>query len=50
MMDMIALIQSVGFPVAVTLWFMMRMEKILTSNTDAILQLKTVIVAHLAKV
>lgn len=37
------LISSVGFPIAVTLWFMLRTEKIITENTRALEALKDMV-------
>ncbi len=37
--EILNLIQSVGFPIAITLWFMFRTEKIINANTLAIIEL-----------
>lgn len=34
-LDIISLIKEVGFPVAVTFWFMFRTEKVIDRNTQA---------------
>jgi hypothetical protein len=34
--DIIAAIQSVGFPVVMVLWFMLRTEKVIAANTAAL--------------
>lgn len=40
MMDeFIQIISNVGFPIAMCLYFMLRMEKVLNNNTKAILKL-----------
>ena len=39
----VGLISSLGFPIFVCLWFMLRTEKIIKSNTDALNSLKTII-------
>jgi len=33
--ELIAVISNVGFPIAVTLWFMFRTENVINANTDA---------------
>lgn len=33
--EVIALVSNVGFPIAVTLWFMFRTERVINANTDA---------------
>lgn len=33
-----SLISSVGFPIFVALWFMFRLEKIITNNTAALIR------------
>jgi len=38
-MDFVVLVQSVGFPIAITLWFMLRTEKVIQRNTDAFIKL-----------
>lgn len=35
-----SLISSVGFPIFVSLWFMLRTEKVIQSNTEALLGIK----------
>lgn len=37
------LISTVGFPIAITLWFMLRTEKVIQNNTDTLTQIKVVI-------
>ncbi len=32
--ELIFFINSVGFPIVITLWFMFRVEKIIKNNTD----------------
>lgn len=39
-MEFTDLISSVGFPIAVCIWFMFRTEKIIKDNTAAIRELK----------
>ena len=39
MIDWTTVISNVGFPIAVTLWFMFRVEKIINKNTEAIREL-----------
>jgi len=34
--EILDLIQSVGFPIAVSLWFMFRMERVIKSNTSVL--------------
>lgn len=43
-MDYVSLIQTLGFPIFVVVWFMFRTEKVLTSNTKAIQELTTAII------
>ena len=38
-LEIINLIQNVGFPIFVCLYFMLRFEKILKSNTEALIAL-----------
>lgn len=33
--ELVALVSNVGFPIAVTLWFMFRTENVINANTDA---------------
>lgn len=35
-------ISTVGFPIAITMWFMLRTEKVISSNTEALNQIKVV--------
>lgn len=35
--DYIAIIQGVGFPIAVSVWFMFRMEKVIQKNTEVLI-------------
>ena len=39
--EWITLISQVGFPIAITLWFMFRMEKVINRNTDALEKLES---------
>ena len=41
--DWINLIQDVGFPIFVVVWFMFRTEKIIQANTEAIIALSAVV-------
>jgi hypothetical protein len=41
--EAISLIQTVGFPIFVVIWFMFRTEKVLKANTEAILNLTKLI-------
>jgi hypothetical protein len=36
-------ISTVGFPIAITMYLLFRMEKVITANTEAILSLKELI-------
>lgn len=36
-MDYINLISNVGFPISITLWFMLRTEKVINANTEALI-------------
>jgi|WetSurMetagenome_2_1015567.scaffolds.fasta_scaffold273405_2 hypothetical protein len=47
--DIIQLIQTLGFPIVVTLWFMYRTDKVITENTIITKELKEVIVAYCRK-
>jgi hypothetical protein len=38
------LIGSLGFPIVVTLWFMLRTEKVISANTAVMEQIKLVMV------
>lgn len=38
MEEAIAIVQSVGFPIFVTIWFMVRTEKVIDRNTQAFIQ------------
>ena len=50
MMDeYIALIAQYGFPIVMCLWFMMRTEKIITKNTEAIDKLSDVVIRLCAR-
>jgi len=33
--EVVPLISNLGFPIAVSLWFMFRTEKVMNANTDA---------------
>jgi len=37
------LISTVGFPIAITLWFMLRTEKVISNNTDMLNQIRVII-------
>lgn len=41
--ELIDLISSVGFPIVVTTWFMFRVEKIISKNTEVMMLLKDMI-------
>lgn len=41
--EWIGLISNVGFPIAITLWFMYRMEKVINKNTESIIKNSEVI-------
>lgn len=41
--EITTLISQVGFPIAITLWFMLRTEKVIQNNTDTLNQIKVVI-------
>ena len=45
-MDYVQLISTVGFPIAVCLYFMLRFEKILKENTQALNDLRIIINNH----
>jgi hypothetical protein len=36
METILSILQNFGFPIAVCLWFMLRTEKIINKNTDAV--------------
>ena len=38
-MEITTLISTLGFPIAMCMWFMLRTEKIIQGNTDAIVKL-----------
>lgn len=40
MEDYVSLIGSLGFPIFVSLWFMLRTEKVIQSNTEALTMIK----------
>lgn len=42
--EMIQMISQVGFPIAITMWFMFRTEKVITNNTDIMGEIKTLMV------
>lgn len=42
-MDILAIIQGVGFPIAITIWFMLRLEKIISHNSETLEKLSLVI-------
>ena len=41
--EITTLISTVGFPIAVTVWFMIRTEKVIQANTGALMEIKAVI-------
>lgn len=43
MEEWINLISNVGFPIAITIYILMRLEKTLKHNTNAIIELSTII-------
>jgi len=43
-MDYVSLIQTLGFPIFVVVWFMFRTEKVLNNNTAAINNLSSIII------
>jgi len=42
-MEFVTLISSLGFPIAMCLWFMFRTEKIIAANTNALNKLITLL-------
>jgi len=42
--DYATLIGSLGFPIVICLWFMIRTEKVISANTQALIGVKEVIV------
>jgi hypothetical protein len=42
--EIVTLISQVGFPIAITMWFMLRTEKVITNNTDIMGEIKTLMV------
>ncbi len=48
-MTAVDLIQSVGFPIFVSLWFMFRMEKVINTNTEAMDKLRNSIDLKIVK-
>ena len=40
MMEIVEVISTVGFPIFITLWFMIRTEKVIKNNTEALIQVK----------
>lgn len=47
METIVPIIQNFGFPVAVCLWFMLRTEKIISKNTEAVNALSQILVKKL---
>jgi len=43
--DIVGLIGSVGFPIVVALWFMVRTEKVIKANTSALGAIREVMVS-----
>ncbi len=43
MSELVELINNVGFPIVITLYFMFRMEKTLQANTEILKELKLII-------
>jgi len=41
--EIVSLVGSVGFPIALAVWFMIRTEKVITNNTATLEQIKIVI-------
>lgn len=41
--EIITVIQTLGFPVFVTLWFMFRTEKVINKNTEAMITIGEVV-------
>jgi len=35
-LDIVQLISTVGFPIAITIWFMVRTERVIERNTEAV--------------
>jgi hypothetical protein len=40
--EFITLVSNVGFPIAISMWFMFRTEKVIRSNTEALDSIKVV--------
>jgi len=45
--DLVQIISSVGFPIVVCLWFMLRTEKVIKANTTALNEITTLIKSKL---
>ena len=43
MEELIQIISNVGFPITVALYFMLRLDKVVKDNTEALIELKTII-------
>jgi len=41
--EFVQIVSTVGFPIAVSLWFMLRTEKVINNNTAMLEQVKVVI-------
>ena len=41
MTDLVTLISTVGFPIALCIWFMTKTEKVINNNTKAMIEVKT---------
>lgn len=39
--EIISLVQNIGFPIAITVWFMIRTEKVIDRNTAAFERMST---------
>ena len=44
MEEWVNVISTVGFPIAITGWFMFRMEVLIKNNTEALIQVKDIMV------
>lgn len=43
----VAVLRDLGLPVAMLLWFALRMERFVQNNTDALEELRLVVAAHM---
>jgi hypothetical protein len=49
-MELISIVQSVGFPIAISVWFMLRTEKCINNNTKALIEVKeNMVLCHTKK-